>query len=379
MKPIVLRGMTWDHRRAVQPLLAADRLFNERRPDVAIEWHRRPLAGFEFTPVASLAETYDLIVFDHPFIGAVAASESLVPVDDIVAPHGAAFVGSSLASYRMIERIWAVPIDAATQVQALRPDLLARLDAEVPRSWDEVMDVARRAESKGLKLAIGLRGVHSLMAFFALSANLGAPCAVDPGADFCDRAVARQAIGRLRELLAWCAPESLDWNAIEVLDAMVARDDLVLCPSVYFYATYAEADQRRPLRFHDFPGPNGPMGTTLGGAGLGISARSSNVEAACDYARHAAEAATQFVFARHHGQPARVEGWEDAAINAVFADSYRNTRATHEAAWVRPRYNGYLRFQKEAGDRVEQALRSGEPADALIDALEVLSRDCPVP
>lgn len=378
MKPIVLRGMTWGHRRAVEPLLAADRLFAEQRPDVAIAWDKRPLAGFEFTPVARLAESYDLIVFDHPFIGAVAASGSLVPVDDIAAPHGAAFVGSSLASYRMNERTWALPIDAATQVQALRPDLFAGLDAEVPRTWDEVMDVARVAEIKGLKLAIGLSGVHSLMAFFALSANLGAPCAVDPGADFCDRAVACEAIGRLRELLAWCAPESLDWNAIEVLDAMVARDDLVLCPSVYFYATYAEADQRRPLRFSDFPGPNGARGTTLGGAGLGISARCANLEAARDYARFVAEAATQLAFARHHGQPARTEGWEDAAINALFADSYWNTRATHEAAWVRPRYDGYLRFQKEAGDRVEHALRTGEPADALIDALEALARDCPV-
>ena len=48
----------------------------------------------------------------------------------------------------------------------------------------------------------------------------------------------------------------------------MARDDLVSCPAVCCYATYAERDQRKPLRFHDLPGPRGHGGSTIGGTGL---------------------------------------------------------------------------------------------------------------
>ena len=46
-----LRGMTWGHRRAIDPLLAVEALFEQRHPGIAVEWESRPLHGFEFTPV----------------------------------------------------------------------------------------------------------------------------------------------------------------------------------------------------------------------------------------------------------------------------------------------------------------------------------------
>ena len=243
-----------------------------------------------------------------------------------------------------------------------------------PKDWDAVIATGKKAARSGLTLAIGLKGVHSLMTFFTLCANLGKPCATKLDEDFCDIATALTALALMRELLTFCPPQALDWNAIALLDAMVARDDLILCPAVYCYATYAEADQRRPLRFRDFAGPNGAAGTTLGGAGLGISARSRDLEAARDYARFAAEAATQIAFARHHGQPARVEAWDDPGIDEIFGGCYRDTRATQTATWIRPRYNGYLTFQKEAGDLIETHLREGGAAAPLIERLSTLHR-----
>src|SRR6185503_394860 len=173
-----------------------------------------------------------------------------------------------------------------------------------------VLSLGRKAARAGYRLAIGLRGVHSLMTFFTLCANLGSPCSREPQSPFVDRNVARTGLELLRELVSLCPDHVLDWNSIALHDVMAARDDLVFCPAVYCYATYAEADQRRPLRFHDFPGPSGPRGSTIGGTGLGISAHCANPEAALTYARFAAKAGTQSAFARHHGQPARVECWK---------------------------------------------------------------------
>ena len=375
MERIVLKGMTWDHRRAVDPLTGTAAPFLRLRPDVTIAWDSRPLSGFEFTSVDRLAQDYDFIVLDHPFSGAVAASGSLLPVDEVVAGLADRFVGPSLASYTLAGHVWALPIDAATQVQAVRPDLLDRLDAEVPRDWRALMALGEKARRNGLRLAMALAGVHSLMTFYTLCANLGTPCATDPQADFCDRPTAREALGLMRDLLALCPAETLDWNSIRLHDEMVARDDLVACPAVYCYATYAERDQRRPLRFHDFPGPDGPRGTTIGGTGLGISARCRHRDAALDYARFVAEAGTQIAFAHHHGQPARVEAWEDDAVNDAFGGCYRDTRTTQDSAWIRPRYNGYLTFQERAGPLIEAHLREGGGAETLIDRLAALHHE----
>jgi len=139
----------------------------------------------------------------------------------------------------------------------------------------------------------------------------------------------------------------------------------VFCPAVYCYATYAEADHRQPLRFHDFPGPHGARGSTIGGTGLGISAYSAAPAAALTYARFAASATTQRAFARNHGQPARIEAWQDSTIDARFGGCYGATLRTMEQCWIRPRFTGYLGFQAKAGPLIERHLRFTASTRAL--------------
>jgi multiple sugar transport system substrate-binding protein len=233
MARIKLRGMTWGHRRAIDPLLATKALFEQRHPEIEIEWASRPLSGFEFTPVPDLARDYDLIVLDHPFCGEIAATGCLLPVDDVIAGAGSdRYVGPSLASYTYAGACWAVPIDAAAQVAVSRPDLLQALDAMPPGDWRELLALGRKAAGKGMKLAIGLRGVHSLMTFFTLCANLGQPCATDPERPLIDGETARAALDHIRDLLAFCPREAHGWNSIELHDVMAARDDLVTCPAI---------------------------------------------------------------------------------------------------------------------------------------------------
>ncbi|WP_395660150.1 extracellular solute-binding protein [Aestuariivirga sp.] len=368
MAKIRLNGMTWDHRRAVDPLLAMQQAFERECPDIEIAWHARSLSGFECTPIDELASEYDLIVLDHPFMGFAARSGCLLELDSLGLADGD-FVGPSLATYRMEGKLWAVPIDAACQVAVSRPDLMARIGAAPPRDWLELIRLAQVSKGQGLRLAIGLKGVHSLMTFFTLMANLGTPCAIQQDAALFEPAAARYALGLMRDLLSGCPPEVLDWNSIALHDQMASRSDLVFCPAVYCYATYAEADHVHSLRFHDFPGPSGPRGSTIGGTGLAVSAASYQREAALAYARFAARLSTQTGFAHHHGQPARRECWEDEAINARFGGCYHDTRATIEQCWIRPRYDGYLAFQETGGDLIESHLRGALSEDYLLDRL----------
>jgi multiple sugar transport system substrate-binding protein len=371
---ITLRGMTWQHRRAVDPLAATLPAFRARRPDVDVVWEARSLHGFEFAPVAGLARRCDLIVLDHPFVGEIAASGCLLPLDGLLAGQDDAFVGPSLASYRYAGQIWALPIDAACQVAAYRPDLLDALGEPVPKTWEAGLELGARAARSGLKLAIAFAGVHGLMTFFTLCANLGRPCAAEPDQPLVDAQVARQALEAMRRLLALCPLETLIWNSIALHDAMVARDDLVYCPAVYGYATYAEDDLRRPLRFADLAGlgRRQPWGSTIGGTGLGISATTQHPEGARAYAAFLADPRTQREFALHHGQPARVEVWEDRAIGRRFGGYFSATRASIERAWTRPRYPGYLQIQAKAGALVEAYLRGEVSERALVGVLQDL-------
>ena len=146
MTATVLRGMTWSHPRGYDPLVACSALW-KAKTGVEVSWDKRSLQDFESYPVEQLAREYDLIVIDHPHVGQVTAEGCLSPLDvpDYAAQGEAlakASVGASYPSYRWQGRQWALPIDAATQVQAWRPDLI-----EAPAaSWSAMLSLARRGQ-----------------------------------------------------------------------------------------------------------------------------------------------------------------------------------------------------------------------------------------
>lgn len=375
MPQTLIRGMAWRHRRALDPLLAASAVYERTHPQVRITWDARPLHGFEFTPVADLAHTYDLIVLDHPFMGEAARSRCLEPLDDVLpALADDVFIGPSLATYRYGGELWALPIDAACQTAAYRPDLLQSLGHDIPTSMDNVMSLGRRAGAAGMRLGMALAGVHALMTLFTCCAALGRPCDGGEDAPFADPQIAAESLAIMRDILRHCDPAALDWNSIALHEAMGRRDDLVYCPAVYCYLTYAEADQTRPLRFADLPALRpgaGHSGSTVGGAGLAVSAQSRAGEAASGFMRFLAEAETQRDFLRHHGQPARIEAWTDAQADERFGGTFSAIRRTLELSWIRPRWPGYLSLQAEGGRLVEAHLRGEIGARETIDRLNL--------
>lgn len=103
MKDVTLRGMTWDHPRGYDPLVACSALWRERT-GVAVAWERRSLQDFESYPVADLAARYDLIVIDHPHVGQIVGEQCLLPIDQpgreaALADFAAHSVGPSFRSY----------------------------------------------------------------------------------------------------------------------------------------------------------------------------------------------------------------------------------------------------------------------------------------
>jgi multiple sugar transport system substrate-binding protein len=361
-----LKGMTWSHPRGYDPLVACSRLWREKT-GVEIAWDGRSLQDFESFPIAELARQYDLIVIDHPHAGQVMRENCLVAIDtlgrdDELAVLSSQSLGASFESYRLGGHLWAIPIDAAAQVQAWRADRLAG----PARNWDDVMDLARN----GL-VSLPLRPPHALMVFFTLAANLGQPCDARQGERLVDPLHGGEAYERLRALMAHVDPGAYGRDPIAELERLAAPDGAVACiPYTYGYVTYALAGSRRKrLAFADIPdaGGFGPVGSVLGGTGLALSALSSQPKAAMDFALWVAGAEAQRgPYAAAGGQPGNAVAWSDAGVNDAAGGFYRDTRATLDGAWVRPRHDGYIAFQDPAAARIIEGLRAAEPAPSVI-------------
>ena len=263
------RGLTWDHPRGRVALERAAQTAVAASGDPLIEWDVHPLEGFESAPIAETAAKYDVVVLDHPHLGEALAHDCLQPLDDLFDPAWLAdleqaSVGPSVSSYRMNGRLWALPLDAATQVAVRVPE---RVDRS-PRTWAEVDLLADTRP-----VALSLAGPHAFLTFASLCAALGAPGRTEPGSGFVDRDPGAEALGILHSIARRMPPHTTALNPIGLLERMRAARDIAYIPLVFGYVTYARGASS--LVFDDAPAGvvGGVRGSTIGGTGLALSSR----------------------------------------------------------------------------------------------------------
>jgi multiple sugar transport system substrate-binding protein len=312
-----MRGMTWDHPRGYGPL----RAFGG-----GVDWDVQSLEDFEARPLRELAEDYDLLVIDHPGLGAALEGGALLPLDEVFSAEELtawerASVGPTWASYTLDGHQWALPIDAATQVTAYRPDRLTT----PPVTWAEVARTVREVPS-----ALCLGGPHAMLTLVALTGHEA------------------EALELLRELWPHVDQQVSLGNPIAVHDAL---DDgrVGYCPLVYGYTAY------RKCAWTDAPTWNGsgPL-SVLGGTGLAVTAHAAGrLDEVRAWSRAFLDPVVQTeLVPRHGGQPAHPAFW--APDNGI------------EHARIRPRYDGWIAVQN-AGSAIVRDCVTGviSPADAL--------------
>ncbi len=373
--------MAWDHPRGRDPLAAISAEWSASS-DIPVHWDARPLKDFEDQPLEELAGAYDLVLVDYPFTGTAARSGLIAAVDEWV---DAAYLedqrchsaGPSFASYTWNGRQWALAIDAACQVAALREDLLATCgNGRVPSTWDEVRQLATALRGQRPQLAVPLNPNHAYCAFLSVGLSLAGPGFWPRGGQI-DRAAGREALDFLRALAGLLHPLSADADPIAVSDRMATTDEIAYVPLMFGYSNYARAGFRaHRLCFADAPrGPSGHIGSVLGGVGLALSARSPRREAAADLARRIAAAEVQSgLYFDAGGQPGHAAAWDSPAVNARVGGFFTAVRATMEQAFMRPRVPGHRRFQVEAGLLVHDFLwRGAADAAACLDGCRKLA------
>ena len=160
-----LKGMTWDHSRGYDPMIATSKNFAERyNNEVSIKWDKRSLQAFADRPIEQMVEEYDLMVIDYPHVGEVSAKGLLQNFDlekysnelELLQKQS---VGLSHQSYNIDGHQWALALDAATQVSCYRNDLITSL----PKSWDDLLQLSQKK-----RVIWPLKPVHAISSFYSI-------------------------------------------------------------------------------------------------------------------------------------------------------------------------------------------------------------------
>ena len=357
---VVLRGLTWDHPRGYRPL----EVFSH--PEVSVEWDRQPLSGFESTPLVELAAQYDLLVIDHPGLGAAVETGAVLPVEDVFSPDDlASWKSQALAptwsSYQLEGHGWALPLDAATQACVYRADRIST----PPQDWSDVLLLSEEAGHRGRGgVVLCVAGPHAGLMLLGLAGDRsgGTGRLLDKG-----RAIA--ALELLRRVWRRSDQSAAELDPIGVHE-LLAADEAVCCPLVYSYASYGHTLTwaAAPRLFTQDGVGNG----TLGGTGLAVTPRAySKVLAVTKYVRGLLDVRTQLdVVSAVGGQSATAAVWESAAVDRAWGGHYSATLETVRTSYVRPRFDGWIGFQDELSERVRELLGNDDDLSAAVDRIE---------
>jgi multiple sugar transport system substrate-binding protein len=325
----------------------------ERERGVRIEWEARSLTAFGEEPLEAVADRFDLLVIDHPFVGTAHKSACLAPLDELLDTRtlralAQDAIGPSHLSYAYGDHQYGLATDAACQVAVVRDDLLVTL----PESFDDVLELARELPQR---VAIPLAPADAICNFLTLRAS---------------GLSGHAALTWLGKLAALAHPESLWFTPPLALDRMSSTDEIAYVPLAFGYSNYSRDGRKRRLRFLDIPGTSGSV---LGGAGLAVSTASAHAEDAAAFAAWASGAEAQrTVLFPAGGQPGSRRIWLDPQLDERVGGFFSGTLATIESAWVRPREPWWPAFQLAAGRAIHRFLADDGDYDKTLAAIAPL-------
>lgn len=374
MNKIVLQGITWAHSRGYTPLQAYAQRFAEKNPGVEINWKRRTLQEFADFPIEKLTEQYDLLIIDHPWVGCAAATGCVLPLDQYLSEEYLQdqlqnSVGHSHQSYHYGGHQWALAIDAATPVASYRADLLKAANTAVPQTWDEVLLLAKDG-----KVAVPGIPIDILMNFYTFCIAHGA-APFQSGEEVIDEDTGVAALQTMRELYSIIPAECFKKNPIGVAELMSSSNDYWYCPFAYGYSNYSRLGYAKHLlSYTGLVAFNGKrLRSTLGGTGIAVSSFSKHKEIALQFAQDIVSPLCQQTFyVEHGGQPGHKEAWLNKQANSFTHNYFSSTLQTLDESYMRPRYNGYLHFQDEAGTPVQHYLLNGGNEKAVLQEMNTI-------
>lgn len=379
-----IRGITWDHERGYDPMVATSAEFKKAHPNVTISWEKRSLKDFGDYPVSKLVDYYDVIVVDHPFMPEAFRKELLLDLKKIVNPSTLRnleqeSIGKSWQSYQVGGKMLALPIDAACEVAASNQKFFLHHDLKIPRTVDEIFALHESLpEHAGIGFPFWPTDLTCI--FLNLVAQQAGEHYFDlkKGIDLEQGAIAA---GLVKKMWKISQPDSFEMSPIDVYEQMSSQENIVYCPYGFGYTNYSRDHYRkRLLEFHDAPllNLNAQVSTVLGGVGIGISSKISaeKIPDAVEYLKFVTSPAIQKgLYTQKNGQPAARSAWQDDANNALTHGFFRNTIRTHQMAFLRPAIEQWPYFHTAAGEKLQADLLHGASPEDIARNFNNLYRE----
>lgn len=362
----VWRGLTWDHPRGYAALERA-----AMDAGGIIQWSRQPLEGFESAPIEDVCAGYDLVVLDHPHLGDAVAAGCLQPIDSVMPAISLAAIrertlGSCYTSYEMDGHLWALPLDAAAQVSAGRPDLMSG-------AWPSTYDELARASQKEAGFVMSLAGPHAFLSLLSLCAGLDRRFGTINDGYF--QPHHDKAIDLFLSLAQRSAPAALTENPIGILTG-IAEGRYSFCPLVFGYVPFASSDQPFPVTFRDVARhqtARPPCGV-LGGTGIGITKACQPDARLVSHLEWLLSPDAQCcLIPANSGQPSAEAAWASTSVNAEVQGFYAQTIETLRHAFVRPRHQGFVPLQTKASAWLRTAIGRNSAHDVRAEVNSVLA------
>ncbi|MFV0381609.1 MAG: ABC transporter substrate-binding protein [Breznakia sp.] len=368
---IKLKGITWNHSRGYTSVVATAQRFCELHPGVEIEWEKRSLQEFADAPIQNLADQYDLLIIDHPWAGFAQHSGILADLSKhlpktFLDNQKNNSVGMSHISYNFGGFQSALAVDAAAPIAVYNHTYFST--HSIPKNWEDVLALAKEG-----KVAIAGIPLNLLMDFYMFCTTMGAT--MFENNQVVEEEIGIQALNKIKEIVSLCNPEILQWDPIDVHNYMAKHDDIVYCPYAYGYTNYSKKGYGDHLLIatDTVSLANQSLKTVLGGTGLAVSSASKNLEMACRYAEYTASPLIQeTIFFDAGGQPGHRAAWLNDETNRRCENFFTNTLHTLDESYLRPRYNGYLHFQDNAGAYIQKYAISGTDPKAVLKKLNAL-------
>jgi multiple sugar transport system substrate-binding protein len=229
-----------------------------------------------------------------------------------------------------------------------------------------------------MAVAIPFGPVDAISSFLTVADNINGKPFENGGRVVSDE-VGKAVMSALRELLVLCDPASYDLTPVTLMERMSTTDTLVYTPLEYGYNNYARPGYRKHLcRYANIPalGDDGPRGSHIGGTGIAVSTGCKHPQVAADYALKCASGTWQkTIYFDAGGQPGHAAAWEDERVNQASSNFFRDTRETIERAYLRPRYDGYIKFQYPAGALIRECVRDNGDVPELLKKLDRLYQE----
>src|SRR6185369_8711512 len=114
-----------------------------------------------------------------------------------------------------------------SQVSAYRLDLLAKVEAEIPQTWDEVIALGQRLKGMGrASVSTPLMPIDCFPTFFSLCANFGEQAFTSEEFSV-SRSLGQHVLGMMRMLVEIGQPAALYWNPPQILDQMSTSNEII--------------------------------------------------------------------------------------------------------------------------------------------------------